>query len=251
MLAYCTAGQNTLYDWVRDHRVHHKYSETDADPHNSNRGFFFAHVGWLMLLKHPQVLKKGRAIDMSDVLADPVIQFHQKYFIPLKIFFCFILPTLVPVYMWNESWYVAFMSQAVLRYLFGLNFTWLVNSAAHMWGYRPYDKKINPVENIAVAVVAMGEGWHNYHHVFPWDYKAAELGDYKLNVTTFWIDMFAKIGWAYDLKQPSAELLRKTIEKHGDGSHPVFGHGEKAELGQGHHTHAEAIAAPGCDQLGY
>lgn len=85
--------------------------------------------------------------------------------------------------------------------------------------------------------------------------------------------MFAKIGWAYDLKQPSAELLRKTIEKHGknkhsifpsnshsllfaslisgDGSHPVYGHGEKAELGQGHHTHAEAIAAPGEPNLGY
>lgn len=53
-------------------------SETDADPHNSNRGFFFAHVGWLMLQKHPEVIKKGRAIDMSDVLDDPVIQFHQK-----------------------------------------------------------------------------------------------------------------------------------------------------------------------------
>lgn len=49
-----------------------------------------------------------------------------------------------------------------------------------------------------------------------WDYKAAELGNYKLNVTTFWLDMFAKIGWAYDLKQPSAELVRKTIEKHGN-----------------------------------
>jgi hypothetical protein len=55
------------------------HSETDADPHNSNRGFFFAHVGWLMLQKHPEVIKKGRAIDMSDVLADPVIQFHQKW----------------------------------------------------------------------------------------------------------------------------------------------------------------------------
>jgi len=51
--------------------------------------------------------------------------------------------------------------------------------------------------------------------VFPWDYKAAELGDYKLNVTTFWIDQFAKIGWAYDLKEPSKDLVRKTIEKHG------------------------------------
>lgn len=72
---------------------------------------------------------------------------------------------------------------------------------------------------MAVAIVAMGEGWHNYHHVFPWDYKAAELGDYAFNTTTFLIDMFAKIGWAYDLKQPSPELVRKVAEKHGDGTH--------------------------------
>lgn len=51
--------------------------------------------------------------------------------------------------------------------------------------------------------------------VFPWDYKAAELGDYKLNITTMWIDFFAKIGWAWDLKQPSADLVRRTVEKHG------------------------------------
>lgn len=70
--------QNTLYDWIRDHRIHHKYSETDADPHNSNRGFFFSHVGWLMLYKHPEVIKKGNQIDLSDILADPVVQFHQK-----------------------------------------------------------------------------------------------------------------------------------------------------------------------------
>lgn len=67
------------------------------------------------------------------------------------------------------------------------------------WGTRPYDKKINPAENIAVSIAAMGEGWHNYHHVFPWDYKAAELA-HRFNVTTFWIQLFSKIGWAYDLK---------------------------------------------------
>ncbi|CAO1431787.1 unnamed protein product [Diamesa tonsa] len=241
---FTIAGQNTLYDWVRDHRVHHKYSETDADPHNSNRGFFFAHVGWLMLNKHPEVIKKGRAIDMSDVLNDPVIKFHQKFFIPLKVMLCFIIPTLVPVYFWGESWYLAFISEAVLRYLFGLNFTWLVNSAAHMWGYRSFDKRINPAENITVAILSMGEGWHNYHHVFPWDYKAAELGNYKLNITTFWIDMFAKIGWAYDLKEPSKELVRKVIEKHGDGSHVVYGHAHK------HHDHPDEVPPP-MDELGY
>lgn len=75
-------------------------------------------------------------------------------------------------------------------------------------------RKINPVENVSVSIVAMGEGWHNYHHVFPWDYKAAELA-HRFNITTFWIQLFAKIGWAYDLKEPSAELVRRTIEKCG------------------------------------
>lgn len=78
-----------------------------------------------------------------------------------------------------------------------------------------------PAENIGVAIVAMGEGWHNYHHVFPWDYKAAEFGDYKFNITTMWLDLFAKIGWAYDLKTPSRELIQKTMEKYGDGRAPV------------------------------
>jgi Fatty-acid desaturase len=63
---------------VRDHRVHHKFSETDADPHNSHRGFFFAHVGWLMQTKHPEVLRNGKMIDMTDILEDPVVAFHQK-----------------------------------------------------------------------------------------------------------------------------------------------------------------------------
>lgn len=66
----------------------------------------------------------------------------------------------------------------------------------------------------------MGEGWHNYHHVFPWDYKAAELGGYKLNNTKAFIDFFAKIGWAYDLKSPSPELIKKISARYGDGSHP-------------------------------
>lgn len=61
-----------------DHRVHHKYTETDADPHNAARGFFFAHVGWLMQNKSDAVKTKGKLMDMSDVLADPVVQFHTK-----------------------------------------------------------------------------------------------------------------------------------------------------------------------------
>ncbi|XP_063243514.1 acyl-CoA Delta-9 desaturase [Bacillus rossius redtenbacheri] len=222
-VCYSVAGQNTIFDWVRDHRVHHKFSETDADPHNSKRGFFFAHVGWLMVKKHPEVIRRGRQIDMTDILEDPVVAFHTKYFTELKLLFCFILPAVVPPCVWGESWYNSVMGLCVVRYVSGLNFTWLVNSAAHIWGTRPFDKRISPAENAVVALVAMGEGWHNYHHVFPWDYKAAELGGYAFNLTTFFLDVFAKVGWAYDLKSPSRELVRRVAQGYGDGSHPRYG----------------------------
>ncbi|XP_049530775.1 acyl-CoA Delta-9 desaturase-like [Anopheles darlingi] len=233
MCCYSIAGQNTIYDWVRDHRIHHKYSETDGDPHNANRGFLYAHVGWLMLRKHPECIKKGRLIDMSDIVSDPVVQFHHKNFVLMKMLFCFILPTFIPWYFLGEKFGMAFFSQCFVRYVLSLNFTWLVNSAAHLYGSHPYDKRINPAENRAVSMVAMGEGWHNYHHVFPWDYKAAELGNYSFNVTTFWLDVFSKIGWAYDLKEPSKDLVSKTIAKYGDGTHIT------ARIG-----HMEEVPAP-------
>lgn len=75
-----------------------------------------------------------------------------------------------------------------------------------------------PVENWGVSLVALGEGWHNYHHTFPWDYKAAELG-YKINVATMLLDFFARIGWAYDLKQASPTLIATVARKRGDRGH--------------------------------
>lgn len=76
-------------------------------------------------------------------------------------------------------------------------------------------------------MMALGEGWHNYHHVFPWDYKTSELGDYSANTTTAFIDFFSKLGWAYDLKTVSPEMIKKRAERTGDGSHPVWGWGDK------------------------
>ncbi|XP_061396928.1 acyl-CoA Delta-9 desaturase-like, partial [Musca vetustissima] len=70
------AFQNSIYEWSRDHRVHHKFTETDADPHNAMRGFFFSHVGWLLCKKHPDVKTKGKTIDMSDLEADPMLMWQ-------------------------------------------------------------------------------------------------------------------------------------------------------------------------------
>lgn len=81
-------------------------------------------------------------------------------------------------------------------------------------------RSTNPTENDFVALATMGEGWHNYHHVFPWDYKAGELGSYGKNWTTAVIDFFALLGWTYDLKAVSEKVVRNRVLRTGDGSHP-------------------------------
>ncbi|XP_045447448.1 acyl-CoA Delta-9 desaturase-like [Melitaea cinxia] len=228
------AFQNHIFEWVRDHRVHHKFTETDADPHNARRGFFFSHIGWLMVRKHKDVFEKGASVDMSDLEKDPIVMFQKKTYLVIMPLICFVIPTWIPVVLWNEnpwsSWYVA----AIFRYTVSLHFTWLVNSAAHIWGNKPYDKYIGATDNKAVAICAFGEGWHNYHHVFPWDYKAAELGNYSTNMSTALIDFAARYGLAYDLKTVSQEMIRKRVTRTGDGSHPLDSETQKSDEDHNH-----------------
>ena len=128
------------------------------------------------------------------------------------------LPTLVPHLCWGETLLNAYLI-AVLKYVLTLHGTWLVNSAAHMWGMHPYDRHIHPAENTSVAVIAFGEGWHNYHHAFPWDYKAAELPTYGSNITTAFIDFFHRIGWASGLKTVPTDVVQRRAARNGDGSY--------------------------------
>nr|XP_022906820.1 acyl-CoA Delta(11) desaturase-like [Onthophagus taurus] len=210
--------QNHIYEWVRDHRVHHKHTDTDADPHNSSRGFFFSHCGWLMVRKHKDVIAKGKKIDLSDLEKDPVVMFQKKYYAILMPLLCFILPSVIPWYFWNETGVVSYYVAGVGKYIWAVNGTWLVNSAAHLYGTKPYDKNINPSENTFVGYLALGEGWHNYHHTFPWDYKTSEFANYGPNLTTAFIDFFAWLGWAYDLKTASEEMVRRRMLRTGDGT---------------------------------
>nr|CAI5820449.1 unnamed protein product [Callosobruchus analis] len=139
MILQSAALQNDIHEWVRDHRVHHKFTDTDADPHNSNRGFFFSHIGWLMVKKHPMVISKGKTVDMSDIEADPVVQFQKRHYILMVTLLTFMIPAHIPWYFWGENWWVSWYV-TIARYTLSLNFTWLVNSAAHIWGTKPYDK---------------------------------------------------------------------------------------------------------------
>lgn len=78
MISIRCCFQNSIYEWARDHRVHHKYSETDADPHNAKNGMFFSHIGWLLVKKHPDVISKGKSIDLSDLERDKIVAFQKK-----------------------------------------------------------------------------------------------------------------------------------------------------------------------------
>jgi len=204
------AGQNCIYEWCRDHRVHHRFSETDADPHNANRGFFFSHVGWLLCKKHPSVIERGKTVNCEDLLQDPVVYYQKKFYMPLIFVFNLALPMAVPMYFWNDTWVGALTIAVFARYCISLHGTWLVNSAAHLWGERPYNPNIGARENLGVAFFALGEGFHNFHHTYPYHYSTSEFG-WLFNATTIFIDTMAKLGLAYDLRV--AKVRRNIVPK--------------------------------------
>ncbi len=134
----------------------------------------------------------------------------------MAILICFILPTIIPVLLWNETYTNAYFISGVLKYILTLHATWLVNSVAHLVGNKPYDKRINPSENLFVSINALGEGFHNYHHTFPQDYATSEYGWFYFNPTKGFIDLMAKIGLAYDRNKVSDETVLKRRTRTGD-----------------------------------
>lgn len=141
---------------------------------------------------------------------------------------CFVIPAVVPWYFWGENLWNALFVCSFLRYVLTLNATWLVNSAAHIWGNRPYDRHINPSENLLVTMSAVGEGFHNYHHTYPSDYRTSEFG-WRLNITTLFIDLMTRLGQVTERKRPSADVVEKRRLRTGDGSHTFGIFGEKYE----------------------
>uniref|UniRef100_A0A0R3RPJ2 FA_desaturase domain-containing protein n=1 Tax=Elaeophora elaphi TaxID=1147741 RepID=A0A0R3RPJ2_9BILA len=218
---------NDVIEWARDHRCHHKWTDTDADPHNTtrqgfsvsffhhinDRGMFFAHMGWLMVRKHPEVKRKGAQLDLSDLFNDPILAFQRRHYLKLVLFAWFVVPTFVPVYFWGESFKIAVYTCTLLRYCTTLHGTWLINSLAHKYGFKPYNPNITPVDSFVLAVSAMGEGGHNYHHTFPQDYRTSEYV-LHFNVTKIFIDILFFLGLAYDMKVVPQKIIERQKAKY-------------------------------------
>jgi len=203
MLISSMAHQGSIYHWARDHRTHHIHSDTEKDPHDSRRGWFYSHMGWLLVKKPQPVVDAGRKVDVSDLKADKIVMFQKRRDPWWNFFWCFAVPAIVCHYAWNETFWNGFLFPGVLRYVYLLHCTWSVNSIVHEPNKPgPYDPLEPPSESRLVAWLAIGEGWHSWHHAFAFDYAASELGCLQQwNPTKLFIDTMANVGLVYGRKR--------------------------------------------------
>jgi len=205
MLFTSVANQGSIWHWARDHRTHHLHSDTDCDPHNIARGKFYAHMGWLLVKKPQAVIQAGRKQDLTDLIKDPLVTFQEAMNPWWNLSFCFALPAFMCRWFWGDTLWNGFLIAGVLRYVFVLHCTWSVNSYVHnadLRGPSPYDPTEPPAESLLVSILAMGEGWHSWHHAFGFDYAASELGCFQQwNPTKLVLDVLARVGLIWNRKR--------------------------------------------------
>jgi len=183
------ALQGSPTTWVRDHRQHHFHSDDEYDPHDINRGLFFAHMGWIFFVKEDAAEQCSKRRHASDLLNDSYYRWLDRYhYVP-----GFVLGALLflagglPLFLWG------FCTRLTLLY----HSTWLVNSAAHAWGYRSFaDAK--GANNWLVALVAFGEGWHNNHHAWPGSARHG-LRRWEIDVSWWLIATLRRLGLAREV----------------------------------------------------
>uniref|UniRef100_A0A7S1A7U5 Fatty acid desaturase domain-containing protein n=1 Tax=Noctiluca scintillans TaxID=2966 RepID=A0A7S1A7U5_NOCSC len=216
LLMYSVADQGPICGWALTHALHHRASDTDGDPHNRSAGFWHAHFGWLFSSKCFQVCPED--YDRIVQSHSKLVKFHDSCCAWWGPMWSLAMPTAVAA-CWGEA-KAGFFVAGAMRWAFVQHVTFFVNSVAH--GERDEDSKfafdpgatgIGPRVSLLVTILALGEGWHDYHHLFPWDYAAAELGSWdQWNPTKAFIDLFAALGLCEGRRRcsDSMQLLRRS-----------------------------------------
>ena len=124
---------------------------------------------------------------MSDLKADPVVMFQKKHYFKLAILMGFVLPTLSGYLINGNAMMFNLFFLGFTKYIFTLNATWCVNSVCHFWGTREWNKNIEPRDNFFVSLITNGEGWHNWHHEYPKDWRASKNDWWMFNPTCTFI----------------------------------------------------------------
>lgn len=203
-LAGSGAFQGSIHWWSRGHRAHHRWTDSDKDPYAATRGFFFSHIGW-MLINRPSN-RIGYA-DTADLKKDPLVRFQHKHYIYFAVFMTFIFPMLVAGLFWGD-WKGGFVYSGLCRLVCIHHATFCVNSLAHYIGETSFDDYHTPKDSWITAIVTCGEGYHNFHHEFPQDYRNAILW-HQYDPTKWLIKGLSLIGQTYNLKTFSANEIQK------------------------------------------
>ena len=192
-------------EWVAKHRMHHENTDAPGDPHDSTRGFWWTHIGWIL---HKLPCDRHIPRYTKDIARDPIYRFFDRSIMLWQVALAGLLFTMGgwPFVVWG----------IFVRLVSVYHCTWFVNSAAHRWGRRPYQSGDYSTNCWWVALLAYGEGWHNNHHAFPNSARQG-LRWWEVDMTWWMVRIFQSVGLVRRIKLPSsidaAVGLSKSIAK--------------------------------------
>jgi len=205
----CTAGQRGPLWWAGHHRGHHINSDTEIDPHSPKNGFLNSHMLWFLrrgnFSLHDQRIK--------DLLKYPELKLLEKFdWVPFLLLFpgCYFLGQILTAYFpaLNTNGLQLLVWGGLVSTVVLYHATYTINSLAHVFGKRRFDTNDDSRNNVWLAFLTLGEGWHNNHHRYP---AATRQGFYRgeLDISFMLIKMLAAIGLAKDLKPVPAHILEE------------------------------------------
>ncbi|KAI6785173.1 Acyl-CoA desaturase-like protein [Emericellopsis cladophorae] len=198
------AVEGSIRWWSRGHRAHHRYTDTEKDPYSVRKGLLYSHLGWMVFKQNP---KRAGRTDITDLNEDPVVVWQHVNFLKCVVAMGLVFPTLVCGLGWGD-WLGGYVYAGILRICFVQQATFCVNSLAHWLGDQPFDDRNSPRDHVITALVTLGEGYHNFHHEFPSDYRNA-IEWWQYDPTKWAICLWKKLGLAYDLKEFRANEIEK------------------------------------------
>ena len=203
MLLGSMALENTILKWSSDHRTHHNKPESEDDPYSITEGFWHAHIGWI-LKKTPH--EKSRIKGVRDLENKSAVRFQSKYYFHIAIILGFLLPMAIG-FLYNRP-LGALLWAGFLRVTIVHHATFFINSLCHYVGKRPYNSKSTARDSWLVSFFTFGEGYHNYHHTFQWDYRNG-IKWFAFDPSKWIIKTLSFFGITYDLKEAPDYMIWK------------------------------------------
>ena len=197
LLAFFGAGasEGSILWWSKYHRLHHYKSDTEDDPYGPQKGFLYSHILWIFENRY---LPKLNQVNIDDLKNDKIVMFQHNNYVLISLLCSAGLPLSYYI-IYNYSLIHCIYFPIALSRILTWHSTWFVNSLAHSFGTQNYGKSGTSRNHVFTALLTFGEGNHNYHHEFPYDYRNG-IKWYDYDPTRLLIELFYKVGLAYNLK---------------------------------------------------